>query len=544
MEIHEHVLPVANKLLEDCLGNSLHSSSLFHYSPYKEQSYIDRINELKQYTFPRKKLVEHLLLFNQQYSADENTINNIRRLEDQNSVAVIGGQQAGILTGPFYTINKVITIIQQAKKLEEQHQIPVVPVFWIAGEDHDFPEINHTYAEVNGKVKKHAINQKWPNKRSVSDVQLDPQACKEWISELFGFYGETAYTNEILSEINECLNRSQTYTDFFAQLIFLLFKDTGLVLVDSGNKQLREIEVPFFKKIIEENPNIDAALKRQQERLTGSDYHLMIESDEGSAHIFYHLNGERVLLERKVSNGTDVFRGKRNECRFTKEELLTLLEEKPDCFSNNVVTRPLMQEFLFPTIMFVAGPGEVAYWAELKEVFEELKRKMPPVFPRLMATLMTGSVLREINELELSVPSILQQGIYKEKQQFLDSLQSNSVRNEISMMKSNLEDYYRNLSESASDIHDSLVQIVSKNKTIIDSQLEFLELEFYKQAQRKNEVIILRYDRIQNLLRPENHPQERMLNVFYFINLYGFNLINEILKETTSSEYTHKVLYL
>jgi bacillithiol biosynthesis cysteine-adding enzyme BshC len=544
MEIHEHVLPVTNLLVKDYLGNSLHSSSFFHYSPYQEQSYIDRLNELKQYSFPRKELVEHLLVFNHKYNADEKTIHNIQKLEDPNSVVVVGGQQAGVLTGPLYTINKIITIIQQARRLEEQHQIPVVPVFWIAGEDHDFPEINHTYAEVNGKMKKHALNQKWPNKHSVSDVQLDREACKEWINELFHFYGETSYTNDILRKINDCLVNSHTYIDFFAQLIFLLCKDTGLVLVDSGNKHLREIEVPFFQQMIENNGTIDSSLKQQQARLVASDFNLMIESDEGSAHTFFHLNGERILLERKEIDGNIYFQGKHNECRFSKEEIHSLIETKTDCFSNNVVTRPLMQEFLFPTLMFVAGPGEIAYWAELKEVFESLGRKMPPIFPRLMATLMTGSVSREIHELELKVPSVLVQGVVEEKQQFLNSLQNTKVSGEISKLKVALEDHYKTLSESASEIHDSLVQMVSKNEMMIHNQLDFIEREFYKQAERKNEIMIHRYDRIQHLIRPENHPQERMLNVFYFINLFGFDLINQMVEETTSSEYTHKVLYL
>ncbi|MBM7659466.1 bacillithiol biosynthesis cysteine-adding enzyme BshC [Bacillus mesophilus] len=544
MEIHEHVLPVTNLLVKDYLGNSLHSSSFFHYSPYQEQSYIDRLNELKQYRFPRKELVEHLLVFNQKYNADEKTIHNINKLEDPSSVVVVGGQQAGLLTGPLYTIHKIITIIQQAKRLEEQHKIPVVPVFWIAGEDHDFPEINHTYAEVNGKMKKHALNQKWPNKHSVSDVQLDRVACMEWINELFHFYGETSYTKDILREINDCLDSSNTYIDFFAQLLFLMFRDTGLVLVDSGNKQLRSIEVPFFQQMIEKNDTIDLSLRRQQARLIASDFNLMIESEEGSAHIFFHLNGERILLERKEIDGKIYFQGKHNECRFTKEEILSVVKTKADCFSNNVVTRPLMQELMFPTLMFVAGPGEIAYWAELKEVFESLGRKMPPVFPRLMATLMTGSVSREIQELKLEVQSVLTQGVVKEKQQFLNSLHNTKIRSEISKLKVVLEDHYKALSESASEIHDSLVQMVSKNELIIHNQLDFIEQEFYKQAQRKNEIMIHRYDRIQDLIRPENHPQERMLNVFYFINLFGFDLIKQMVEETTSSEYTHKVLHL
>ncbi|WP_246940210.1 bacillithiol biosynthesis cysteine-adding enzyme BshC [Bacillus pinisoli] len=544
MEIHEHVLPITNKLMEDYLGNGLHRSSDFHYSPYDYESYSERITELKKYTFPRIRLVEHLTIFNQRYQADKNTIENIKKLEDPNTLVVVGGQQAGILTGPLYTINKIVTIIQQAKLIEERHQTPVIPVFWIAGEDHDFPEINHTYTEVNGKMKKHSVQQKWPNKHSVSDVQLDHQACQEWINELFSFYGETSYTNEILEEINKCLQDSNTYVDFFAKLIFLLFKETGLVLVDSGNEQLRELEIPVFETILRENAAIDSALKKQQQTLKDRNISLMIDSEENSAHIFYHLHGERVLLERMVEEGNVFYRGKNNECRFSEKELLALLHEHPNRFSNNVVTRPIMQEYLFPTIMFVAGPGEIAYWAELKQVFEGLDRKMPPVFPRLMTTVILRSVLRDINEMDMSIPSVLLQGVSKEKQEFLEQIKDSKITNEIQLMKVSLKNHYETLSYSATAIHDSLTQMVSKNEALIHKQLDFLETEFYKHAQRKNEVILQRFDRIQHLVRPENHPQERMINIFYFINLFGFSIISQILNETSSSEYSHKVLYM
>jgi bacillithiol biosynthesis cysteine-adding enzyme BshC len=544
MEIHEHILPAANKLIEDYIQSSLHSSSYFHYSPYQESSYAERIEELHQYDFPRQELAQHLLTFNGKYQADEKTIDNIQRLKERNSMVVIGGQQAGMLTGPAYTINKVITIIQQAKLLEERYQLPVIPVFWIAGEDHDFPEINHTYADINGQIRKLAVRQSWPNKHSVSDVPLDKQACREWTEELFSHFGETAYTNSVIEQIITRLEKSNTYIDFFAQLILLLFKDTGIVLVDSGDKELREIEIPFFKQLIDQNPSVDLALKRQQEKLVMNQYKQMIETELDSAHLFYHLHGERVLLERKEEDGIVYFKGKHNECSFTKESLLALIDEKPDCFSNNVVTRPLMQEFLFPTLSFVAGPGEIAYWAELKEVFEVYNRKMPPVFPRLMTTIIFKSILRDINDMELSVEEILQQGVNGRKQLFLDELKDNGIRDEIKSMKDQLQNHYKRLEASAHGIHDSLVQIVDKNESIIYRQLDFLETEFHKQVQRKNEVIIQRYDRIQNLTKPDGQPQERMLNVFYFVNLYGFGVIKQMLEKTSSSEYTHKVLFL
>lgn len=542
MEIREHNVPASNKFISDYLNQTLHQPTYFHYSPFEQNAYEKRLTEIDQYEFPRHAVMDYLYQYNSSFGADNLVLENIKKLEDPRSVVVVGGQQAGILTGPVYTINKIITIIQQAKKWEEILQRPVLPIFWIAGEDHDFGEVNHIFVEKHETIKKVALNQKWLTKKSLSDGDIDQKACEEWLDEVFFYFGETAFTKDIMKEVKACLKESKTYVDFFARLVLLLFKDTGLILMDSGSKELREIESPFFEKIVLQNEAIDSALRKQQKEKENNLYSNLIETEPNTAHLFYHVNGERVLLESKRENGILYFLGKGNVCRFTESELIENIKMNPHLFSNNVVTRPLMQEFLLPTISFVAGPGEISYWAELKGVFEVMDRKMPPVFPRLMSTIITRSILRDIEELSLMSDEILINGVREQKQDFLNSLKDDSVQEEMMKMKEVLRNHYAKLESSALLIHDSLHQMVLKNETIIHSQFDFLEKEFHKQTERKHEITLRKYNRIQNLVRPNDHPQERMLNIFYFINLYGFEMIGNILEQTSSSEFTHKVI--
>ncbi|MFZ3588026.1 bacillithiol biosynthesis cysteine-adding enzyme BshC [Bacillus sp. DJP31] len=544
MDVCEHTIPLTNKLMADYMESNPHTSSFFHYTPYEMSSYDARIEELNTYDFPREALVQYLEAFNQKIDADEKTLHNIQRLGDSTSVVVIGGQQAGLLTGPIYTINKIITIIQQAKQMEERLNRPVLPVFWIAGEDHDFAEVNHTFIEKNGQIRKHSVGQKWPNKYSVSDVEIDKTACIKWIEKLFIHFGETAFTNNIMEKLSGCLDISTTYVDFFARILFLLFKDTGLILIDSGDKDLRRIEVPYFQRQIQLNAEIDEALNRQQAKLVEYNQDKMIDTDFGTAHLFYHVNGERILLQREQRDGIVYFEGKQKGFSFTEYDLLNLVQSNPECFSNNVVTRPIMQDFLFPTLSFIAGPGEIAYWAELKEVFEVYDRKMPPVFPRLVTTIIEGPVRRDIQHLNISIDEILQKGVSGRKEEYLELLKDSNITDEIQAMKNGLNTHYEVLKQSAIGIHDSLSHVVTKNEIIIRDQLDYLEKEFYKQIQRKNKVTIQRYDKIQNSIKPDGQPQERMLNIFYFVNVYGFSIITRILEETSSSEYTHKILHV
>ncbi|MBM6618556.1 bacillithiol biosynthesis cysteine-adding enzyme BshC [Bacillus suaedaesalsae] len=544
MEIREHNVPAANQFISDYLNKSMQLTKYFHYSPFEQSAFVERAKELEHYSFPRKEVMEYLFRYNSALGADESTLQNIKMLEDPNAMVVVGGQQAGILTGPVYTINKLITILHQARQLQEKVNRPVLPIFWIAGEDHDFEEVNHIFTEKNETIKKVPLPQKWRTKKSLSDGEIDKDACLQWVDEVFFYFGETNLSKDIIQKVKTCVHESNTYVDFFARLVFLLFKDTGLILMDSASKELRQIEIPYFDSIVKNNAQIDQALHKQQHKKSAEGYSNLIETESNTAHLFYHVNGDRVLLEYKLEDGIPYFEGKARECRFSEVELIEKIETEPHLFSNNVVTRPLMQEFLLPTLSFVAGPGEISYWAELKEVFEAVDRKMPPVFPRLMSTIITRPVQREIEELNLQTDDVLQKGVNHNKQQFLREIMDHEANDEITLMKEVLRGSYEKLEVKATSIHDSLKQIVRKNEELIHRQLDFLEQEFHKQSERKHEITLKKYNRIQNLVKPNDYPQERMLNIFYFLNIYGFDLIPLMLERTSSSEFTHKVIYI
>ena len=165
---------------------------------------------------------------------------SLEKLKKENSAVIIGGQQAGILTGPLYSIHKVISIIALARQKEKELNIPVVPIFWIAGEDHDFQEVNHIYLEKNGEIQKVIYPEKVREKRMVSDVGLDREICMEWVEEIVENFGETDHTNELLSFMREAVQESETFVDFFAQIVMGLFKDEGLLVIDSGYARITQ----------------------------------------------------------------------------------------------------------------------------------------------------------------------------------------------------------------------------------------------------------------------------------------------------------------
>ncbi len=513
----------------------------FDYDIQSPLVYEVRKKDIGKRYFEREKLVDHLLSFNKRFNFHPHTLKNIYKLIDPRSVVVIGGQQAGVLTGPLYTIHKIVSIIKLAKEQEEKLNVPVIPVFWVAGEDHDFAEINHLYVNLHNGIRKRAVPQYHGRKTMVSSIEIEQNGLMEWIEEVFETYGETNHTNGLLELLSGFVEKSKTYVDFFIQIINELFGEAGLVLVDSGTKEIRALQSTYFKKMIGRNRKIHDALLLQQEVLSTYQYSKTIDMNESSANLFYTQNDERILLEYDVEH--DVFSGKNNECILCGDELLEVAETQPDLLSNNVVTRPVMQELLFPTLAFISGPGEVSYWAELKKVFEVLEIKMPPVVPRLMMTIVERSIESNIEEIGLTIQEVLSGDLAKAKETWLEK-QTADVDGMISEAKKEVEQIHKKVRNVGIDVDPGLADLLLKNAQNIQAQFDFLKATFNRSILSRNEIELNRFNRIEKSLLPLGSPQERLWNVFYYLNKYGDDFIKDLVALPFEFNGKHKVIKL
>jgi bacillithiol biosynthesis cysteine-adding enzyme BshC len=370
MEMLNLSLPATNRFASNYLEQSADILPFFHYRFNDMTEDRKRLDELNNRQFPREDVAVHIENYMERFPSSEAVKKSISKLKQNNSVVVIGGQQAGILTGPLYSLHKIISIIKLAEQKEKQLGVPVVPVFWIAGEDHDFHEVNHVFIPTEQKVDKWTYPEKVFQKKMVSDITLNKDICRTWVINLIENFGETRNTKQLIEFAEGQLVKSSTFDDFFANIVMELFKDYGLLIVNSGDSQFRLLQKEFFAKQIQHHAAITNHLLEQQSVVSKNGFPLMIDSNEQAANLFYYdkrLN-ERILLE--FDHQDNRFVGKSGVYSFSKEELLEIASNHPLKLSNNVVTRPLMQEWLFPTLAFIAGPGEISYWAELKLVFE------------------------------------------------------------------------------------------------------------------------------------------------------------------------------
>ncbi|MEH7375750.1 bacillithiol biosynthesis cysteine-adding enzyme BshC [Neobacillus drentensis] len=542
MEILNLSLPATNRFASNYLEQSTEIEPFFHYRYNELTDDAKRVSELSNRSFPRIEVAEHIESFMKQFPSSEAVIKSVDKLKTNNSLVVIGGQQAGILTGPLYSIHKVISIIKLAEQKEEQLGVPVVPVFWIAGEDHDFQEVNHVFVPVNRKVDKWTYPERVVNKKMVSDIQLNKESCLAWVNNLIENFGETEHTNTLLEFAKEQISISTTFVDFFANIIMELFKDYGLLIVDSGNREFRLLQKEFLKSQILHHEAITNKLLEQQREIGKNGFPITLDAGEENANLFYYDQkmSERILLE--YDRGNDRFVGKNGTLAFTREQLVVLAEESPANLSNNVVTRPLMQEWLFPTVAFIAGPGEISYWAELKLVFEHFDMKMPPIVPRLNITILDRSVETDVAELHLNLAEVLSFGTDKGRHQFLEAIKDKEVESLFSITKDQLVKQYRQIEAKTAELDRGLLPLFKKNEGYLLKEIDFLKKKLDEAVRLKHDNMIKKYARVDLALRPDGFPQERVWNVFYYLNQYGLNFINDLMTGRFEFDGRHKVM--
>lgn len=522
MQLSHYKIQATNQFAADYLDKRETVMSQFEYDWSSEESVIERASYLSEREYSRNDLCDYISNYMDQFGLSESSKNNIEMLRND-ALVVVGGQQAGLLTGPMYTINKVISIIKLAAQQSEITGKPVVPVFWIAGEDHDYHEVNHVFIKSGSKVSKNVFPYKPKTKEMVSDMTLDKAVTLEWVKGVFSELQETNNTRPLLDKVRAFVEVSGTMSEFFGHLINYLFKDSGLLLVDSGDIHFRSLAKNTYADVIENNADIEQVLQERQKQIEDLGYKNALQLSENNANIFYYSpdHKNRMLLERV---GGD-FINETHNLKISKEALL----QSTDCLSSNVVTRTIVQERIFPVLSFIAGPGEIAYWAEIAPVFNRLGEKMPIVAPRMSFTLLEAKVENLISELELNLDEVLSKGCSAEKAAYLESIKRPEAQEKYEELVGAFTKMHNDLQAASGATSPDMENLFNKNRSIILEQLDFIKSRIEKDNERKYANVINKYDEIESSLRPQNGLQERTLNPIYFMNKYGTQWINEIL---------------
>lgn len=454
--------------------------------------------QLSGKSFPRHQLSRVLYDYNSEIGNDGVAEGNIKKILDPSSVCVITGQQLGVCGGPIYTLLKAATALLIAKEKG------AVPIFWLATEDHDIDEINHTFfLDSIGNLKKLLLSlpKEGTAVESLPFTKKNQELLRSFFGEGFSFEGSS-------------------YTSVMLKFLVEYFRGTGLVFVEP--KLFRTLAIPFFEKEIVEAEAIDRCLKNTTKRLLDEGVEPQMVFRNGTQLFMQMPSGRREKIIRE-EDGT-FFIGKE---KMTEDVLLGVLRKAPECFSTNGAARTVLQSTLFPTAAYVAGPGEIAYYHQLRDYHHFHGIEMPWVVPRLSGTF-----------------------ISKEAQRLLELCGkqpwepiSSDWKEVIPGMDPGFEALQREWQDLALSYcgEDLTEQSIG---TIVKWSVKKLERKITRKKLREKGIPAYALHYLNNMLRPKGKLQERVLNWWEFQGKTEEHLLGSILEQVKWNTRGHHYFYL
>ncbi|WP_019412496.1 bacillithiol biosynthesis cysteine-adding enzyme BshC [Paenisporosarcina sp. TG20] len=536
MKFNQIDQPNSSSFLLDFHKQKEQLSMYFHYLP-KQESYEKRAESLKSHSVNRQQLTS--VIRNYMMSLPQSNAIDLHLAElEENALVVIGGQQAGLLTGPLYSVHKAISAILLAKQQREALGVPVVPVFWIAGEDHDLDEINSTFTPQQGRLNKHTYNDRPNRKQMASETPVETEKLQSFIRDVFKQFNETPFTKDLLVKCMGISKEVSTYSQFFAVMMHDFFQNEGLLLIDAAYQPLRQYEAPYFVKMIKNAQEIADLVVEQENCFHQAGYGKPIQATKDNANLFIVENGERFLLKHHEG----IFSNEAAGLSFFKQELIDIAYNQPDRLSNNVVTRPLMQEMVFPVLAFVGGAGEIAYWATFKTMFEHFDMELPVIVQRLSITVVDRKSKQFLDELEIPVEDVFNGEFQSHKQSFMNFIKDVPAEEMIREIQRNLVEQYQKLEDHLATEGTVPSLITKKNLQFHEKQFTYLSRKIEDSNILRHDVKIRKYNHIEGSIFPENTLQERWFSPLLFFNEVGPTFIEDLLSHTFEFNGKHTIV--
>ncbi len=548
MNVVPERLPANQPLAERYMNDFASVSSLYNMNVTDPQTWVQRaawLDQQEHSRIERGALVDCLLQYNLTHNEHEAVQQSLELLRQQQTLTMVGGQQSGLFTGPLLVIYKVVTLILSARHASEQLGRPVVPVFWIAGEDHDWDEVNHTYLpDADGQAVRIRMEHTRGGHSPVSRTIITEEHIAPVLHQLEGLLPDTEHKRKWMDELERCMRQSDNLSSAFARQLGLLFGRFGLVLLDSDAPELRALEKPVFRTIIEQNDRLTEAYLAASHEVQEAGYDEQATVAEDGANLFYiHTDEvyteERLLLFKRDGHFTD----RKGLVTFTKEELLELVEQHPERFSNNVLTRPLMQESLFPVLGTILGTGEIAYWALTRQAFQTLGMQMPPIVPRMSFTVIEDKIQQLMNRFELSFDDVRVR-FTDIRREWLEAQEDYNLDERFDELKRQFATLYAPFVQGLAEVDPSLPHIADTNQHKIEAQIDYLYRKSLHAVEKQHEVGLRRLDRIAHSLHPFGKPQERTINSYYYISRYGERWLDQLLSLDADLNGGHRLLYM
>ncbi len=513
-------LPGSKKLYLDYLSGT---ASEFYSHPFTDsESYASVQQKLNRRSFERERIVAALRRQNRQFGAGEKTFENIDRLLDPTTTAVVTGQQVMIFGGPLFVFFKAALAVKLAESNCQKLKAPVVPIFWLAADDADFDEIAKIIMPTGGERLSELVYQPAspPDGRTMGAVRLD-DGILSLLDQYEQALPDTEFRGELMARLREFYQHGESIVAAFGKYLTYLLGDSGLILVDPSDEELRRLAQPIFLRELRLREENTRAIDMSNKRLEAAGYHLQVAKEGAYSNLFF-CDGKRRKIEFAKS-------GFRIDGEYVKQEdLESKLMAEPWHFAPNVFLRPIVQSHIFPTLAYFAGPAEAAYYAQMSELFELFGEIAPVIHPRFSATIVEQNIGRLMEKVNLDFEDFL-----GDPGQLATEIMKRTYPADLATQFAELRESVRKRLERVVGTLDQsdqgLVTNASRITGRIDGEIRNLEEKAFQAHRKKNQTLRSQLERIAFHLLPERKLQERVFPISYFVAKYGRGIIDYLL---------------
>jgi bacillithiol biosynthesis cysteine-adding enzyme BshC len=535
--IRFHDIPKTAPLFRDFLYDFPRVENFYEAGARDWNALLARAERVAAQTFNRDAVADVLREQNTRAGAGAATLANIERLRHNDSVAIITGQQAGLFTGPLYTVFKALTAIKLAAQLRDKG-VNAIPVFWIAAEDHDFAEVNHVrLVDREGHLKTITYTACSPAEGKPVGAVILKDGINENLDEFIAALPESEFTPRLAADLREAYSAGTSFAEAFGKMMLKLFGKFGVVLINPLDDRLKQIAGTIYSQAMQRAPEFAAALVKQSASLEAAGYHAQVYTSHESVPLFMMDEGRRTAMVQR--DGSFYLKG--TEKKFPREELLDTVHRCPACFSPNVTLRPIVQDFLLPTAVYIGGPAEIAYFAQLRAGYQLLGRIEPLVLSRASFTLLEKRHAKTLSKNGLQFSDLfagLQEVITKVAEQSLDKETAATFDETEQVFEAQLN----KLQATLQKVDPTLAAALKGGKANILSHIHRLRATYVKNLSQRDEATRHQIERAFAVLYPNKGLQEREINVSYFLARYGYELLDRIYDEVSLEETGHQIL--
>jgi bacillithiol biosynthesis cysteine-adding enzyme BshC len=529
-------IPHTTRLFTDFLSYSPNVRQFYPHSPHFSDWLKSEASGLRYDAARRERVAAILERQNRAWGASPKTLENIARLRN-GALAVVTGQQVGLFGGPLFALFKALSAVRLASEATAAG-VDCVPVFWLATEDHDLAEVNHvSIPGPDGSLQRLVT----PT-HSVADAPVSAVVFGPEIEPVVGAAVGWLNDSDASRMLRECYRPGETLGSAFARLFVRLFSDWGVILLEASDPGLHQIAEPIYRAAIERAVELDDALLARGKALEAAGYHQQAKVTPSSTLLFVLHNGSRVPLQRRPS-GTAPAEFVLGQETVSQPELLRHVASEPHHFSPNVLLRPVVQDYLLPTLAYTGGAAETAYFAQAGVVYQALVGRVTPIVPRFSATIIEAKPKALLERHGLA---------------FADLLHGPERLREVLAAHSLPQELQRAFDEADAAREKSMAAIgralEGLDKTLVDSathagekmryQLSQLRARAARAELRQTEVWGRHADLLSHALFPNKTLQEREIAGVYFMARYGAPLLEELYEAIRPDCLDHQVISL